>query len=979
MKQENSGLTPYLSPFAACALAFGSAVGWGAFVMPGTTFLPIAGPVGTAVGMAIGAVIMLVIGMNYHFMMNRYPDSGGTFTYAKETFGYDHGFLSAWFLSLTYIAILWANLTALALICRTIFGSMLQFGFHYRLAGYDIYMGEVLLQIGVLCILTLLCMCARRISVFVQTVMALILVVGILLCLVWVVKSGNLTAVDFTPTFSERKNHFLQIFSIVSLTPWAFVGFESISHSASEFTFSAKRSFLIMAVAVIFGLFAYVALTFIAVAVQPEGYADWARYVCFLRKMHGSQQMPVFFSVAQSGGGRASFVLGLAVLGAIVTGIIGNTIAASRLLYAMGKDAILPKCFSFLGKSGGPRNAVLFIALISLVIPFLGRTAIGWIVDVTTIGATFAYGYTSASAYCIAKREGSNIIKVTGVIGCAMAMLFSLFLLVPNLWQMSALSAESYLILAFWSVLGFLFFRLVFKRDTEDRFGKTTVVWVALLFLIFFTSLLWMRQTTHASTEKVVKDINSFYTGEMNLYGIEENEVRQRVEKAFLESKLLLVQRTLLNNSVIQMVLIAIALVVMFNIYSVIRSREKQMEREKIAAEESNKAKTVFLSNMSHEIRTPMNAIIGYIHLAKREGIGMEEIKKYLKKIEGSSQHLLALINDVLEMSRIESGKMDLEESPHDLRKVMEEVRDMFATQMVGKSIVYTVDYSQMTCPLVLCDKNRLNRVLLNLISNAYKFTPEGGNVAVSLTQLSTDAEKSFATYELRVKDSGIGMSSEFAAKVFEAFERERTSTVSGIQGTGLGMSITKSIIDLMGGDIRVVTEQGNGTEFVITLPLRLQTAGEERGADSVEEMSGAKTTVEKPERELDFAAMRLLLVDDVDVNREIATMILADMGFEVETAVNGKDAVDKVAAAEPGYYNAVFMDIQMPVMDGYEATRTIRAFEDSVKAHVPIVAMTANAFAEDVQKAQAAGMNAHVAKPIDVENLTKILSELLA
>ncbi|MBQ7158594.1 MAG: amino acid permease [Treponema sp.] len=975
MDKELSGLTQYLSPVGAWALAFGSAVGWGAFVMPGTTFLPVAGPLGTAIGMIIGAVLMLFIGVNYHFMMNRYPDSGGTFDYAKETYGYDHGFLSAWFLSLTYIAILWANLTALALICCNLFGHLLQFGFHYRLAGYDIYMGEVLLQLGILWVLALICMFARRVSIIVQIVMAVLLLLGVSVCFVLVVKSGNLDATDFMPAFAKENKCFFQIFSIVSFTPWAFVGFESISHSSSEFNFPVKRAFLIMAVAVVSGVFAYVVLTFVASSVQPEKFSGWPAYIASLGKLSGTQRMPVFFALEKSRGVTGLVVLGVAVVGAIITGIIGNTIAASRLLYAMGKDSILPKWFSGVGKNNAPRNAILFIALISIVIPFLGRTAIGWIVDVTTIGATFAYGYTSASAYRIARTERNKRIKVTGVIGCIMAMLFSLFLLVPNFWQMSVLSAESYLILAFWSLIGFLFFRIVFKRDTEQRFGKTTVVWVALLFLIFFTSLLWMRQATNSNTQKVVTDINSFYTGEMKLYGIEENAMRNRVEAKFLQSKLSLVQKTIMNNSVIQMGLIAIALAVMFNIYSIIRAREKKMEREKFAAEESNKAKTVFFSNMSHDIRTPMNAIIGYIHLAKREGIDMEEIKDYLAKIEGSSQHLLALINDVLEMSRIESGKMDLEESPNDLRKMMEEVRDMFATQMVSKGIVYTVNYSQVSQPLVHCDKNRLNRVLLNLVSNAYKFTSDGGTVAVSLTQLSDDTAAAFATYELRVKDNGIGMSPEFAAKVFEAFERERTSTVSGIQGTGLGMAITKSIIDLMGGDIRVQTEQGVGTEFIITLPFRLQ-AGLENNFSEIMEKDALPDQVAKT---VDFTKMRLLLVDDVDVNREIATMILTDMGFEVETAENGKVAVEKVSAASPGYYNVVLMDIQMPVMDGYEATRTIRSLEDKSKADVPVVAMTANAFAEDVQKAKDAGMNAHVAKPIDVDNLTKTLTEILA
>ena len=384
-------------------------------------------------------------------------------------------------------------------------------------------------------------------------------------------------------------------------------------------------------------------------------------------------------------------------------------------------------------------------------------------------------------------------------------------------------------------------------------------------------------------------------------------------------------------------------------------------------AEAGSQAKTTFLFNMSHDIRTPMNAIIGYTNLAKREGTSESEMRDFLDKIDSSSQHLLALINDVLEMSRIESGKMELESVETDLVKTIDEVRDMFATQMEGKGITYSVTAEEMTDRWVLCDKNRLDRVLLNLISNAYKFTPEGGSVAVSLRQ--TAGTEDTGDYELRIKDSGIGMSQEFAAKVFEAFERERTSTVSGIQGAGLGMAITKSIVDIMGGSIRVETAQGKGTEFIVQLRFPLTAAAE------VEDASDADAS---ETRMLDFSKMRLLLAEDNEINREIATMILEEAGFTLDTAVNGQEAVDQVTASEPGYYDAVLMDVQMPVMNGYDATRAIRALENPALANIPIVAMTANAFTEDKQAAKEAGMNAHVAKPIDVAALMETLHEIL-
>ena len=414
-----------------------------------------------------------------------------------------------------------------------------------------------------------------------------------------------------------------------------------------------------------------------------------------------------------------------------------------------------------------------------------------------------------------------------------------------------------------------------------------------------------------------------------------------------------------------------------------LKRQQAQLIAEKERAEEANKAKSTFLSNMSHDIRTPMNAIVGYLNLAKDLHRVCEECPLYknepckdnipdrmfdfLKKIDASSQHLLALINDVLEMSRIESGKMELELDAMNIVTALDEVRDMFATQMSGKKISFTVNNTDVTDKFVVCDKNRLNRVLLNLLSNAFKFTPEGGKISVTLKQLGTSHDDS-ADYELRVKDSGIGMTPEFAAKVFEAFERERTSTVSKIQGTGLGMAITKSIVDLMNGNIRVETKLGEGTEFIVNVTFKL--ADEMREEIAAENKNAAQI--------VDFTNKKLLLVDDIEVNREIAKMLLESEGFIVDTAVDGKDAVEKVAAAKAGDYDAILMDIQMPVMNGYEAAKKIRELPDKKLAQIPIVAMTANAFSEDVKNALDAGMNAHIAKPIDVPKMMETLAKIL-
>ena len=466
-------------------------------------------------------------------------------------------------------------------------------------------------------------------------------------------------------------------------------------------------------------------------------------------------------------------------------------------------------------------------------------------------------------------------------------------------------------------------------------------------------------------TETVVENISVFYE-ERNPNT--DPDVVADTER-YLAEQMEIANRTQTLNSIIQMGLIVASLAIMFSIYNIMSQREKQSESDKVRAEESSKAKTVFLSNMSHDIRTPMNAIIGYTNLARRNGTTEEEMRGYLDKIDSSSHHLLALINDVLEMSRIESGKMDLEPVPVDLKKTFGEVRDMFATQMAEKSIDFIVDTSQVRRKNVLCDKNRLNRVLLNLLSNAYKFTPAGGTVSINVWEIGDGAD-GWSSYEIRVKDSGIGMTPEFAARVFEAFERERTSTVSGIQGTGLGMAITKSIVDLMGGTIEVVTAPGEGTEFIVRVKFQLQSGAGQTEAEETEDVAGEAPVV--------LSGLHLLLVEDNDINREIATMILEDAGFTLDFAVNGKEAVEKVSASAPGEFAAVLMDIQMPVMNGYDAARAIRGLEDPALAQVPIIAMTANAFTEDIRAAEEAGMNGHIAKPIDVPKMMETLTDML-
>ncbi|MCI8321996.1 MAG: response regulator [Dorea sp.] len=533
---------------------------------------------------------------------------------------------------------------------------------------------------------------------------------------------------------------------------------------------------------------------------------------------------------------------------------------------------------------------------------------------------------------------------------------------------------------------------------------------------------------------------------------------------------------------------------------------ENEMKQQRILedalarAEHASRAKSTFLSNMSHDIRTPMNAIIGFTSLASTHLDNKDRVRDYLEKIMSSSNHLLSLINDVLEMSRIESGKLHLNETECNLSEIMHELRNILQVDVREKKLDFFIDTVDVFDENVICDRLRLNQILLNLLGNSIKFTKPGGSISVRILE-KEGGTKDRTLYEIRVKDNGIGMSEEFVKRIFEPFEREKNTTVSGIQGTGLGMPITKNIVEAMGGTIEVYSKQNEGSEFIVTVPFKLSentdrniVIEELKGVhalvvdddfntcDSVTQMlmeiglraewtlngkeallrtrqairrhdeykiyiidwlmpdmSGVEVAksirseigdsvpiivltaydwadIEEEAREAGVNAFcskplfisefirclvqvlnlekeekekaqsdeevcmggRILLVEDNELNREIATEILTEAGFQIEEADNGKTAVEMLKASKPGYYKLVLMDIQMPVMDGYEATRAIRQLDDDEISNIPIVAMTANAFDEDRKKAFECGMNSHIAKPVDVEILFDTLKKIL-
>ncbi len=398
---------------------------------------------------------------------------------------------------------------------------------------------------------------------------------------------------------------------------------------------------------------------------------------------------------------------------------------------------------------------------------------------------------------------------------------------------------------------------------------------------------------------------------------------------------------------------------------SLVAERTVALEKALSQAEKASKSKTTFLFNMSHDIRTPMNAILGFNKMAEKHIDDKEQVLDCLGKVENAGQHLLSLINDVLEMARIENGLLEIEEKPVNLLNGKGATAAMADALAEAKHITFTKKYPSLDKDLYLwLDTVRIDQVLLNILSNAIKYTPDGGHVDYTVELLPAD-DTNHVRLRFTVADNGIGMSKEFLETVFDSFSRERSSTVSGIQGTGLGMAITKRILNAMHGTIEVTSELGKGTTVRFELTPRIVS----------QEMTGSLSPTAATE-DISFKNLRVLLVEDNELNREIAKEILTDFGISVDEAEDGTIAVDKLTKAAPGQYDIVLMDIQMPIMDGYRATAEIRRLPDPAIANIPIIAMTANAFAEDKMKAMEAGMNDHLAKPIDIAKLKEALAK---
>ena len=942
----NSRLTPYLGLWAVLALSFGYAVGWGAFVMPGTTFLPGAGPLGTALGIMLGAFTMTIFALNYHRMILREPGPGGAVRFARKVFGEDHGFLVGWFLFLAYSAILWANATSIVLLERYLFGDVLQFGFHYVVVGFDIYLGEVLVPIAAIVVCGALCMSGKRLVAQIHTFLAFVLFASAALFFAVAVfrHEGGMAAMG--PAFSplSSSSPWLQVMQIFAMMPWAFVGFEAIANSSVEFRFSSKKTFAILLAAVGMSAAVYAFLALLPVVAVPEGYATWVDYIRDRPNLAGANAVCVFAATKKLCGSAGTAIVGAAMLAGQLTGIFGAYIATSRLMYCLACNDALPAWFGELNKDANPRNAILFVMVVSAAMPLLGRTAIAWPVDVSTIGAVLAYGYTSAAAF---KAHGSTGVgkvlsgKAAGLLGIVMSALLGFILIVPTYLSGSTLAPEAYLLLAVWCILGFLMYRRGFMLDRNSRFGHSIIVWVSVSVMIFFSSLMWVRQSACDALDGVAAKFSA------------DAATSQRLESLMTE-----VDGKLLADALVEMGLLVVTLCIMISLFGILRRREREMAIAKTLAEDANRSKSYFFSTVSHDIRTPLNAIIGFSQMLKLGFDTVREREQAVDSILLSGKTLLCLINDILDLSKLESGRMNIEPEPTPCSKLLSEIVESFrmASQKPGLEVRGAVPSD---LPALMLDPQRIRQIAFNLMGNASKFTNKG-HIELRASFVPSAEDPGDGEFRLEVEDTGCGISKEDLERIATPYVQVGAKSARN-GGTGLGLAICRQLARAMGGDMHVSSEIGKGSVFAIVLPH----------AKVAKEVPVEQEAA--PETPVSFGDLRILVADDQKMNILLLKAMLARFGkFEIVSAQNGKAALEILKAPDAPRFDVVMTDLWMPEMDGEELVRAIRS--DPRLSSLPVFVLTADV--ELREKFGELGFTGILLKPVTMDGLKGILQQ---
>ena len=591
MKEQSSAsnntvrIQPYLSPLAVWAFSVGSAIGWGSLVVTSRTYLSQAGPTGSIIGLLIGFVMMLMVSNHYHFLANRYPGEGGLYNYVKHIFGYDRAFLIAWFMFLTYISIFWANATSIPLFARYFLQAIFKKGYLYTIFGYEVYLGEALVTLVVMWLVGLLCMKSKKTASRIMVVMVMLFTIGITVCFAAAMFGHSRSGMTMSPAFLPGTSALRQILRIAFISPWAFIGFESVSHSAAENKFKQSSMFRILVISVTVTTALYIFVILLSVSAYPEGCSSWLDYISRLDEYEGISGLPAFYAANHYLGQAGVNILMISLLSLVLTSLIGMLHTLSRLCYAAALDSILPERFTRLNDRQIPVNAILLVLLVSLPIPFLGRTAIGWIVDTTTIGATIIYGFASVAVFKVSGQEGCKKDRVISGICLLILAAFAVFLLFPSVFSDYTIATETYVLMAAWSFFGLLYFNRVISKDHARNFGKAIIVWLALLVFIVLMAMTWVERVNEEKEKAIIADISAYMDGTAS------PEILEQSKDEFLAVKLKQLHDAD-NTSVLMIVgLFGLSLVVMLNNYLSMQKWEKK------ANEERDEARTVALTD----------------------------------------------------------------------------------------------------------------------------------------------------------------------------------------------------------------------------------------------------------------------------------------------------------------------------------------------------------------------------------------------
>ena len=572
---KDNRLSPYFSRAGVWAFSIGTSIGWGSFVVTCNTYLFQAGILGTVFGLAVGMAVILIINHNLCYMLERTPGVGGIYAWGGQVRGHDVGFLIAWFLLLTYLAILWANITSLPLFAQRFFGTMFKFGFSYVVFGYRVYLGEALLSIAAVCLVGLLCARSKRIPQFIMIVLAFFFVGGLIVTTAAACIRHSASGFSYEPGYLPDRSALGQIVRIAVISPWAFIGFENVAHFSEEYAFPLKKIRGVMLASVVMTTLVYVLMSILSVSAYPAEYDSWFAYIRDMDNLEGIKAIPAFYAAEHYMGPAGITIMILSLLAVIVTSIIGNLTAISRLLFSFGREHEWVGRLGKLNKYGIPGYAILVTVLVSCVIPFLGRTAIGWIVDVTTLGAAIIYGLLSDSVWVHASQHGDRTAKWTGAAGAALMIGVIVLLLAPKLIAYEAMEPESYLMFAAWSLLGLIAFRAVLVRDTEARYGHSVIVWVVLLLLMLLTSMMWTSRDTQLITEDSIQSIQDYYTERVEQGSVQEDEA-----EAFVSEQEDRIENANIRTTMTSFVMFIVAVFILGNNYNAANSKAKEWQEK---------------------------------------------------------------------------------------------------------------------------------------------------------------------------------------------------------------------------------------------------------------------------------------------------------------------------------------------------------------------------------------------------------------